>query len=83
MHNSRLYVSHWIVRADGVGREPTRSSPSCWATTRTRGSTTRTVAVGTFGSTTVAFEAGDGWGAHLRVLDVSAPEVIVTQAGEF
>jgi hypothetical protein len=41
------------------------------------------VAVGTIGSRTVAFEAGEAWGAHLRVLDVSAPDVIITQMAEF
>jgi len=46
------------------------------------GATSRSVVVGTFGQRTLAFESGESWGAHVRVLDVTTPSHI-TQAGAF
>jgi hypothetical protein len=46
------------------------------------GATSRSVVAGVFGQRTLAFESGESWGAHVRVLDVTTPSHI-TQAGEF
>jgi hypothetical protein len=78
----RLYVSHWsygLAVADVTNpRQPKKLGNFAY-----KDATTRTVAVSTVGSRTIAFEAGEAWGSHLRVLDVTAPDVIITQAAEF
>jgi hypothetical protein len=76
---SRLYVSHWSYGLT-VSDITTPSKPKLLG--RHGGSNSRTVAVGTIGNRTLAFDAGQDWGAHLRVLDVAIAES-VTQVGEF
>jgi hypothetical protein len=81
VRDGRLYVSHWSygLAVSDVSNPKTPKLLGRFAYTN---ATTRTADVGTFGSRTLAFEAGEDWGAHLRVLDVSAPENI-TQVAEF
>ncbi|HYH95840.1 LVIVD repeat-containing protein, partial [Hyalangium sp.] len=80
--DGRLYVSHWsyglAVSDVSNPRSPKRLGNYAYAE-----ATTRTVAVGTIGNRTLAFEAGEAWGAHLRVLDVSAPDVLITEVAGF
>jgi hypothetical protein len=79
--DGRLYVSHWsygLTVSDVANpRQPKLLGRFSYSL-----STTRTAAVGVMGGRTLAFEAGENWGAHLRVLDVSAPEII-TQVANF
>lgn len=77
----RLYVSHGAYGL-AVSDVSTPSQPKLLGRYRYEGATTRTAAVGTIGSRTLAFEAGEDWGSHLRVLDVSTPATI-TQVAEF
>jgi hypothetical protein len=77
----RLYVSHW---AYGLALLDVSDvlAPKKLGRFDYDGATTRTVTVGTVGSRTLAFEAGEDWGAHLRILDVSSPSSI-TQVGAY
>ncbi len=76
-----LYVSHWtyglavvdVTNPKAFKRVGKFAYP---------GATSRAVVVGTVGSRTLAFEAGENWDAHLRILDVSAPENVY-QAGAY
>ncbi|MDC0714691.1 hypothetical protein POL68_39950 [Stigmatella sp. ncwal1] len=79
--NGRLYVSNWSYGL-AVTDVTDPSKPKRMGSFSYTGATSRTAAVGTFGSRTLAFEAGQAWDSHLRVLDVTSPENI-TQAGEF
>ncbi|MBN1208458.1 MAG: hypothetical protein JXB05_26595 [Myxococcaceae bacterium] len=79
--NGRLYVSHWSYGlAVSDVTDPTK--PKLLGRYVYDNATTRTAAVGTFGSRTLAFEAGEFWGASLRVLDVTAADNI-TQVAQF
>lgn len=80
--DNRLYVNHWSYGL-AVADVTNPRQPKLLGKYAYQDSTSRTVAVGTFNNRTYAFEAGESWGAHLRVVDVSAPDVIVTQAAEF
>ncbi|MFP2932208.1 LVIVD repeat-containing protein [Pyxidicoccus sp. 3LG] len=75
----KLYVSHWAYGLT-VSDVTTPTKPKLLG--RFASATSRTTAVGTVGSRTLAFDAGEDWGAHLRVLDVATP-ASVTQVGEF
>jgi hypothetical protein len=79
--DGKLYVSHWsfglAVSDVAIPRQPKLLGRFAYT-----GATTRTVDVGTFGNRTLAFEVGEGWGAHLRVLDVSSP-ALMTQVAEY
>jgi hypothetical protein len=79
--DNRLYVSHFAYGMAVVNVTDPKA-PTKLGQFKYPGATTRTVTVGTVGSQTLAFEAGEDWGAHLRILDVSAPELI-TQVGEY
>lgn len=79
---NRLYVSHWTYGL-AVSDVTNPRQPKLLGKYSYPEATTRTAAVGVINNRTIAFEAGEAWGAHLRVLDVSAPDVIVTQAAEF
>ncbi len=79
--NGRLYVSHWSYGL-AVSDVTDPAKPKLLGRYVYDGATTRTAAVGTFGSRTLAFEAGEYWGASLRVLDVSVPDNI-TQVAQF
>lgn len=80
--DNRLYVSHWTYGL-AVSDVTNPRQPKLLGKYAYSDATSRTVAVGTLNNRTYAFEAGEAWGAHLRVVDVSAPDVIVTQAAEF
>ncbi|MCP3144733.1 LVIVD repeat-containing protein [Pyxidicoccus xibeiensis] len=75
----RLYVSHWSYGLT-VSDISTPAKPKLLG--RFASATSRTTAVGTVGNRMLAFDAGEDWNAHLRVLDVAAPAT-VTQVGEF
>jgi hypothetical protein len=79
--DGRLYVSHWSYGL-AVSDVTTPKQPKLLGRFSYTGATTRTVDVGTIGNRTLAFEAGEGWGSHLRVLDVSSP-ALVTQVAEY
>ena len=81
VHNQRLYVSHGTYGLT-ISNVANPREPALLGNYVYSGVYTRKAVVGTFGGTTVAFEASDGWDTHLRVLDVSSPAVI-TQMGEF
>jgi hypothetical protein len=81
VHNQRLYVSHGTYGLT-ISDVSNPKEPVLLGNYTYSGVYSRRVAVGTLGSTTVAFESSDGWDAHLRVLDASTPSV-VTQMGEF
>ncbi|WP_224369901.1 LVIVD repeat-containing protein [Hyalangium versicolor] len=80
VYNSRLYVSHWSYGL-AVSDVSTPATPKLLGRFGYTGATTRKTGVGTIGSRTLAFEASEGWGAHLRVLDVTSPANI-TQVAE-
>jgi hypothetical protein len=80
--NNRLYVSHWTYGL-AVSDVTNPKQPKKLGNYKYSNATTRTAAVGVINGRTYAFEAGEAWGAHLRVLDVSAPDVIITQSAEF
>ncbi|WP_163997941.1 LVIVD repeat-containing protein [Pyxidicoccus caerfyrddinensis] len=75
----RLYVSHWTYGMT-VSDVTNPAKPKFLG--RFGGSTSRTTVVGTVGSRTVAFDAGEDWGAHLSVLNVTVPQA-PEQMGEF
>ncbi|MDY7225557.1 LVIVD repeat-containing protein [Hyalangium rubrum] len=77
----RLYVSHGFYGL-AVSNVADPRQPKLLGRYAYTGADTRTALVGTFGFRTLAFEAGEGWGAHLKVLNVSSPELI-TKGGEF
>jgi hypothetical protein len=77
----RLYVSHWSYGL-AVSDVANPRQPKLLGRFAYTSATTRTVDVGPIGSRTLAFEAGEDWGAHLRILDVSAPDNIA-QVAEF
>ncbi len=79
--DGRLYVSHWSYGL-AVSDVSTPKQPTLLGRFAYNGATTRTVDVGAIGNRTLAFEAGEGWGAHLRVLDVSSP-ALITQVAEY
>jgi hypothetical protein len=80
--DGRLYVSHWSYGLT-VSDVTNPRQPSLLGRFGYSGATTRTAAVAQVGNRTLAFEAGESWGAHLRVLDVSAPEILITQVASF
>lgn len=70
--NGRLYVSHWslgLVIADATN--PARLVQLGSHTYAD--ATSHANAVGLFGDRTLAFEGGEAWNAHLRVVDVTDP----------
>ncbi|MFP2912464.1 LVIVD repeat-containing protein [Pyxidicoccus sp. 3LFB2] len=75
----KLYVSHWTYGMT-VSDVTTPTKPKLLG--RFAGATSRTTVVGTFGARTVAFDAGEDWGAHLSVLNVTVPE-LPEQMGAF
>ncbi|WP_240359425.1 LVIVD repeat-containing protein [Pyxidicoccus trucidator] len=77
--DGKLYVSHWTYGMT-VSDVTTPAKPKLLG--RFAGATSRTTAVGTFGSRTVAFDAGEDWGAHLSVLNVTVP-ALPEQIGSF
>lgn len=76
-----LYVSHWTYGLAVVDTTNPKAFKSVGKFAY-EGATSRAVVVGTVGSRTLAFEAGENWNAHLRILDVSTP-ANVYQAGEY
>ncbi len=80
VRNGLLYVSHWSYGL-AVSDVANPKQPKLLGRFSYTDATTRTADVGAIGNRTLAFEAGEGWGAHLRVLDVSSPANI-TQVAE-
>lgn len=80
VRNGLLYVSHWTYGL-AVSDVSTPKAPKLLGRFSYTDATSRTVNVGTIGNRTLAFEAGEGWGSELRVLDVSSPTNI-TQVAE-
>lgn len=81
VQDGRLYVSHGTYGLT-ISDVSDPSKPTLLGNFEYSGGYTRMAAVMSVGTTKVAFEAGEGWDAHLRVLDVTAPKVI-TQMTEF
>jgi len=81
VQDNRLYVSHGTYGLT-ISDVSDPSKPTLLGNFEYSGGYTRRAAVFRSGNATVAFEAGEGWDAHLRVLDVTAPKV-VTQMSEF
>jgi hypothetical protein len=81
VQDNRLYVSHGTYGLT-ISDVSDPSKPTLLGNFEYSGGYTRMAAVVRSGNATVAFEAGEGWDAHLRVLDVTAPKV-VTQMSEF
>ena len=77
--DGKLYVSHWTFGMT-VSNVTDPAKPKIFG--RFGSATSRTTAVGTIGNRTVAFDAGEDWGAHLSVLNVTVPER-PEQIGEF
>jgi hypothetical protein len=78
-YQGRLYINHGtdgFVIADLSGAQPVALGRYAY------GAFSHANAVGTFNGRTVAFEGGEGLGAHLRVLDVTDPAAIA-RIGEF
>jgi hypothetical protein len=79
--NNRLYLGHWayglaVVDVTDVAK------PEAKGHFGYDNATSRTVAVGTLGDRTIAFEASEGWGSQLRALDVS-DAAHITEVGRF
>jgi len=77
--DGKLYVSNWSFGLS-VSDVTTPSRPKLLG--RFASATSRAAAVGKVGSRTLAFDAGEDWGAHLSVLDVGTPST-VARVGEF
>ncbi|WP_255207992.1 LVIVD repeat-containing protein [Myxococcus sp. AM009] len=75
----RLYVSNWSFGMS-VSDVTTPSRPKLLG--RFANTPSRATAVGMVGDRPYAFDVGEDWGAHLSVLDVSAPAT-VARTGEF
>lgn len=77
----RLYIGHWrygLAVADVTDpAKPTKLGRFAYDN-----ATSRTVAVGSVGDRTVAFESSEGWGSSVRALDVTDPKNI-KQLGVF
>ncbi|WP_342379103.1 hypothetical protein NVS55_06745 [Myxococcus stipitatus] len=68
----RLYTNFW--RAGYVIAQVEREdAPKQLGSYRYSNATSHANAVGRFGERVIAFEGGEDWGAHLRVLDVTDP----------
>jgi hypothetical protein len=80
VRDGKLYVSHWTYGL-AVSDVSNPKQPKLLGHFAYTNATTRMADVGIVGSRTLAFEAGEDWGAHLRVLDVSSPANI-TQVAE-
>lgn len=75
-----LYVSHGVTGVKLLNV----SNPAAITTISnyTAATLSRTMALGTVGSSTYAFEAGNFWGSSVRVLDVTLP-LGISQVGTF
>jgi hypothetical protein len=78
---NRLYISHWSYGL-AVAEVTDLRKPTLLGAYRYPKAASRSVAVGSFGNRTLAFELSESWDGRVRVLDVSAPEGI-GQIGEF
>jgi hypothetical protein len=78
---NRLYIGHWgygLAVADVT--DPGKSTSL--GRFAYENATSRSVAVGTVGERTIAFESSEGWGSRVRALDVMEPKKI-TEEGRF
>jgi hypothetical protein len=80
VRGGKLYVSHWSYGL-AVSDVANPKQPKLLGRFAYTDATTRTADVGVIGNRTLAFEAGEDWGSHLRVLDVTSPSNI-TQVSE-
>lgn len=85
--NGRLYVNHWAlgfiafdVPAEGAAGIPAQRGKFSWP----EGvyPTSHASQVGLIDGKTIAFEGGESWGAHLRVVDFTDPDA-PTQIAEW
>ncbi|WP_257451302.1 LVIVD repeat-containing protein [Archangium lipolyticum] len=71
-YEGRLYINHWsggyLIVDVGDPEQPRKLSTYTYPY-----ATSHANAVGRFGERLIAFEGGENWGAHLRVLDVTEP----------
>jgi hypothetical protein len=74
--NGRLYVNHWAlgfiafdVPAEGAAGLPAQRGTFTWEK-----STSHASQVGMINGKTIAFEGGEAWNAHLRVVDFTNPD---------
>jgi hypothetical protein len=79
--DGRLYVSHWSYGV-AVSDVANPRQPKLLGHFDYTDAATRTADVGTLGNRTLVFEAGEGWGAHLRVLDATSP-AFMSQVSEY
>lgn len=80
VRGGKLYVSHWSYGL-AVSDVTNPKTPKLLGRFAYTDATTRKMDVGPIGNRTLAFEAGEDWGAHLRILDVTSPSNI-TQVAE-
>jgi hypothetical protein len=76
-----LYIGH-LAYGLAVADVTDGSKPKAAGSYHYEGATSRSVVAGTFGQRTLAFESGENWGAHVRMLDVTTPSHIA-QVGAF
>lgn len=81
LFNNRLYLGHWAYGLAVVDLSED-GKPKSLGHFGYDNASSRAVAVGTLGDRTIAFEASEGWGSRLRVLDVSNPAHI-QEGGRF
>ncbi|OJH39761.1 LVIVD repeat-containing protein [Cystobacter ferrugineus] len=78
---NRLYMGHWRY-GFAVADVSNPNAPVTLGRFQYDKATSRPVAVGTIQEQTIAFEASEGWGSRVRVLNVTDPKNI-TQVGQF
>jgi hypothetical protein len=72
--NDKLYIGHWRYGLAVV--DLSEAKPKKAGSFRYDKASSRYVAVGVIGGKTIAFEASEGWGSHVRALDVTDPKSI-------
>ncbi|MCI0571034.1 MAG: hypothetical protein L0Y66_09790 [Myxococcaceae bacterium] len=76
VHEDRLYSFHWSLGLQ-ISNVADPAAPVHLGAYRYERSTSHAGAVARYGDRLIAFEGGEDFGAHLRVLDVTHPEDIV------
>jgi len=72
--NDKLYIGHWRYGLAVV--DLSKAKPEKAGSFRYDKASSRYVAAGVIGGKTIAFEASEGWGSHVRALDVTDPKSI-------
>lgn len=80
LHEGRLYINHWAL-GYVVADVTNPSAPVELGRFAYPHATSHANGVARYGDRLIAFEGGEAWGAHLRVLDVTQPANI-QQIGE-